>query len=281
MRFLENSFKFFGKYIIFAIPLFVIYAIQSLMVAPGLEELSIFLESNMDALNVNNPEFFEELITQQGFPELDGLMSSSIIVTILLLFVMPATYGIINRIYSNGSASFGDFFIEMKNNVLKYFLYILALIVFYIVIGLIVALVSMILGIVAGVALPLAILFGIMMFFGIIILFVFVMNVTVMGFTAVVTDKIGVFGGISKAMSVVKSYFWPIIGITLLISVGSTIASVVVMFVPITQVALILSAALSAIVIFIFIVFTFEVYRDKTEKNVMTKDDIPDASEYM
>lgn len=110
----------------------------------------------------------------------------------------------------------------------------------------------------------------------------FLMNVSIMGFAVVVTDKKGPFEGISEAMTIIRTYIWAMTGITLLLAIGMSVANFVIMFTPIKEIKevyFILSSILSTIFSFILIVFNFEVYRYETDKNIKTIDQIPDASE--
>ena len=289
MRFLENSFRFLVKNIIFVLPLFIANLFYSYIFFFNvdiikLEELLKNINSGnlymVNNLNNNYRNLQEAMMV--FIPELGVFKNLLIISFILFLLIIPATYGIINRIYSDGKASFLAFFIEMKNNCLRFLLYCLAVIIFWLFVGFIAFITLLVLGLIAGTSTAAYILVSLLMFFGYIMLIFFLMNVSIMGFAVVVTDKKGPFEGISEAMTIIRTYIWAMTGITLLLAIDMSVANFVIMFTPIKEIKevyFILSSILSTIFSFILIVFNFEVYRYETDKNIKTIDQIPDASE--
>lgn len=281
MRFLENSFKFLGKNIVFVIPLFIVNLVQTFLFTSIMDIDK--LQDILKLLKSANPNSVEEAQRMQDLlMQFRASQSILIIVYILFLLVLPATYGIINRIYSNGRAGFGDFFIEMKNNILKFFLYCLALTVFFIGISLVAVIVILILGLIAQTSPIAGLLISIIMVVLVFILAFFLVNVTIMGFVVVVTDKEGAFSGISQAISTIKLCFWPVVGITILMGILLSVASSTIMFTPlgkIDELAAVILAALTTVYMFVLIVFNFEIYRFAMDKNVQTVDQIPNASD--
>lgn len=281
MRFLENSFKFLGKNIVFVIPLFIVNLVQTFLFTSIMDIDK--LQDILKLLKSANPNSVEEAQRMQDLlMQFRASQSILIIVYILFLLVLPATYGIINRIYSNGRAGFGDFFIEMKNNILKFFLYCLALTVFFIGISLVAVIVILILGLIAQTSPIAGLLISIIMVVLVFILAFFLVNVTIMGFVVVVTDKEGAFSGISQAISTIKLCFWPVVGITILMGILLSVASSTIMFTPlgkIDELAAVILAALTTVCMFVLIVFNFEIYRFAMDKNVQTVDQIPNASD--
>lgn len=281
MRFLENSFKFLGKNIVFVIPLFIVNLVQTFLFTSIMDIDK--LQDILKLLKSANPNSVEEAQRMQDLlMQFRASQSILIIVYILFLLVLPATYGIINRIYSNGRAGFGDFFIEMKNNILKFFLYCLALTVFFIGISLVAVIVILILGLIAQTSPIAGLLISIIMVVLAFILAFFLVNVTIMGFVVVVTDKEGAFSGISQAISTIKLCFWPVVGITILMGILLSVASSTIMFTPlgkIDELAAVILAALTTVYMFVLIVFNFEIYRFAMDKNVQTVDQIPNASD--
>jgi hypothetical protein len=103
-----------------------------------------------------------------------------------------------------------------------------------------------------------------------------------MGFAVVVTDKTGAFSAISRGISAIRAYFWPTIGITLLLGFGTSVVNSTIMAIlmkNLKEVVAISSATVSTIFMFILIVFNFEIYRYQTDQDVQTIDQIPNASD--
>jgi len=272
MKYLENAFKFLGKFFLLLIPLFVATAIPSIISGPSNNTLQAQLNEIRNAL-IKDPTMIQ---STSDFFELYGTLASALpfmllvgLISIILgLIARPATYGMVNKALDTGNADLSDFLPELGNNIGKYILMVLASIGIYLGIGIAAAIifaifvglmaVSKVLGIVLMILFAIALIIGLLVF----------SYLTVLWFPAMVSDNLGVFDGLKKSISVAKSYFWPIVGISILVAIGSGIVSAILgLFQNIPVIGPILLSAFAVLVEFIMIVFYFEVYRDKTGKN--------------
>lgn len=279
MKYLENAFKFLGKYYLLLIPLFAAIAIPAIINGPNansmmkqVEEIGKAIES--DPTLAQNPAALLALYSSLA-SSYAALGIGSLLALILSIIVRPATYGMVNKALATGNADLNDFVPEMKSNIVKYILFGLASLVLYfgigiavvILIGICIALmaVSVPLGVVLIILLALALVAGIFAFSVLISLW----------FPAMVSDDLGVFDALKKSISVAKSYFWPILGISLLIGIGSMIAGgILSVFGRIAVIGPIFASVATVLAEFIMIVFLFEVYRDKTGKNEYMNEDV-------
>jgi len=138
-------------------------------------------------------------------------------------------------------------------------MYLVATIVLSILVGIgavIIATVSQVAGIILIVFLSLAFIVGC------IALSVYL----TLWFPSVCIEDTGIIQGLKNSFKYVSGSFWPIFGITLLVSLCGSVAggilSLVVGWIPI--VGSVVAPVVSAIAGFILIVFYFEIYREKT-----------------
>ncbi|HOQ00871.1 MAG TPA: hypothetical protein PK604_08630 [Acetivibrio clariflavus] len=272
MKYLENAFKFLGNFFLMVIPLFIAIAIPTIISGPSKDALTrqymeiVLAMTTNTGLVENSSDLAELFSTLNTFypPIILGL----IVTIILRIIVNPATYGMVNKALETGNAGLGDFLSEMKNNIGKFILYALANIGIYFAIFFVSAILSYIFIFITSVStvlgITLLILFTLALCIGI---FVFSYLIS-LWFPAMVSDNLSLGDGLKKSISVVKSYFWPIVGIKILVTIGSGILSAFAGYLKaIPVLGYVVLSFISAIVEFILIVFYFEVYRDKTGKN--------------
>ncbi|WP_010248387.1 DUF7847 domain-containing protein [Acetivibrio cellulolyticus] len=269
MKYLEKAFNFFGKYYLLAIPLFIAIVIPSIIgVALGLpqktKELSDLITQNPAMFQSNPWEYMG--VSQSLFP-IYGIMSVASF--ILMIIAYPSTYGMVSKALSTGNADLGDFLPELKKNIGKYILYGLSLLAIYFGIGIAATILFVILGVVTVASRVIGILLIVLFVLAFIAFLLAFAFLTALWFASMVDDGLGVVDGFKKSFSVAKSYFWSIVGISLLVWIGSAfgggILSGIFSFIPVISYTF--SSGVSALAQFILIVFYFEVYRDKTGKN--------------
>ncbi|MFZ5987644.1 MAG: hypothetical protein ACOYWZ_11040 [Bacillota bacterium] len=289
MKYLEDAFKFLGKFFILIIPLFIASAIPSMIVG-GTNTME--MTNRMNEFSVSMAEGSSDMLPQEIFGMLFEILQPFFILVgislavslVLYLVVMPATYGMINKALATGNASLSDFLPELKNNFVKYILFgicsflvsiiitiilavIIALFVFLIIALQSVSTTAMVLGIVIGVLIGIAIIL-LLMAFGFLLVY---------WFPAMVVDDLDVVAGFKKSIEVAKSYFWPTVGITLLISIAGSVAnSVLGFFGMVPVIGGIFISIVPTMISFITTVFYIMVYRDKTGKNVSEEDNMPE-----
>lgn len=280
MKYLENAFKFLGKFYLLLIPLFISVAIPNIISGPSNNSFSAQFEEIMKTIATDPTIAQDSTALLNLFSTLNTSMPLALlgggIAFILGLIVKPATYGMVNKALETGNADLNDFVPEMKNNIAKYILFglvsigiymgitIVAIVIFAVIIALMVKS--------TGLGVLLLFLFVIALMIGI---FVF-SYLTFLWFPAMISDDLGVFDGFKRSISVAKSYFWPIVGISLLITMGASVASLILgIFGGIPVIGPAIISLVAVVVEFIMIVFAFEVYRDKTGKNEYINEDLP------
>ncbi len=273
MRYLENSFKFLSKHFAIFIPFLlmpiVIIALSITRVLAVIGELG-------------GLEFFStysSFVAEQNFEGMLGLIKSIFpvigfifaISIVLYSIVNPATFGMINKAYSTGSASLADFFPELKKNFVKFILYILTMILFSIAFaigfGVIFGIIKGILGLFGGLGNSLYNLIS----FVTDLLLTPIGVLTLMWFAAMVTEDCGPFEAFPRAFNAMIKRFWSVLGISLLLFFGYIIlAGILVAIFAIMKSYLLAGIAffiLGAIYSVLVLIYSFEVYRGETYKD--------------
>lgn len=272
MKYLENAFKFLGKFYLLLIPLFFAIGIPTIISGSGSIAMSNQITEYMNLLQ-QDPEMLYDSSYWWGLldvlkPFLISMAIANVVSLVLSLIVMPATYGMVNKALATGNADLSDFVPELKKNFLKYIIYWLASIILSIVITIVIGIIVGVCAVGMAAAKALGIILIVILSMAFIVGFFALMVLILLWFPAMVADDLGVFEALKKSISVVKTYFWPILGITLLIMIGGGVAGSALgaaMYIPV--VGPLLVSIPSVIIQFLTIVFYFEVYRDKTGKN--------------
>jgi hypothetical protein len=272
MKYLENAFKFLGKFYLLLIPLFFAIAIPTIISTSGALAMSqqiteYMMSMQQDPTLAGNAAYWLGLLDVLK-PFLVNITIANLVSFVLSIIVMPATYGMVNKALATGNASLSDFVPELKNNFLKYIIYGLATIALYIVIAIVIGIIVVVCAVALSAAKALGIILTVILSMAFIVGFFALMVLILLWYPAMVADNLGAFEAFKKSISVVKTYFWPTLGITLLVILGGGVAgSILGMATYIPVVGPLITSIPSVLVQFILIVFYFEVYRDKTGKN--------------
>ncbi len=269
MRFLENAFKFTFKNFLLAIPLLISMAIPSLIISIGTAGLvakmtqkyaQIFQSAMSGEYAGFDASFFDGLVTM---PMIISVVIGCFLFLLLAILVYPATYGLINKKYETGNATLSDFTQCLSKYIGRYVLY--GLLSLAIGIGLGIALIILI--VLASVVMALVSnVFGIILM--VLFYLVFIVACIVLGvymhlwFPAVCIEDSGILDGLKNSFKTVKGSFWPILGITLLVSLGGSIVGSILGIFPF--IGVVISSVTTTLAEFILIVYYFEVYRAKT-----------------
>ena len=81
-------------------------------------------------------------------------------------------------------------------------------------------------------------------------------------FPAVCVEDSGIIDGLKNSFKTVKGSFWPILGITILVSIGGSILGSILGIFPF--IGTVISSVITSLSTFILIVYYFEIYRAKT-----------------
>jgi len=268
MKYLEKAVKFFGKFYILAIPLFVLNVLPTLIQGGGsinvIRNFTQFMESYSITKGFQDPGAFLRMIP--GI--LSFLVGASVLAIILQLVTEPATYGMVNKALQVGRADLNDFIPAIKQHFVKYLLYWVGMIV-----------VSAIFGIATIVVFIILILLTMALkWFGVILIVLAVLAFIIAGvilytlislwFPAMVIDDMDVMGALKQSIEIVKSTFWTILGIRILLvvigGIASAIVGAIVGWIPV--IGSIITSVIPTVINFILIVFFLDIYRDKTGK---------------
>lgn len=270
MKYLEKSIKFFGKFFLLAIPMYIMFAVIQLLTSSAMLQLQ---DSMLDIQQ--NPDMFanmgfEEIMEMLGsiYMEILPMMGLAFAASFVLGFLInPATYGVINKALATGKADLTDFLSEFLKNVGKYFLYFIGSILIGILLSIVIAIFVGLFVLLSKAIGVLGIVLSVLIGIAVVVALFFLSFFIVYWFPAMVIDNMGLFQGLKSSISVAKSYYWPTVGISLLISIVSGVAGTIVggaQLIPVVG-PLIVSIP-QALIQFITIVFYMIVYREKTGK---------------
>ncbi len=269
MKYLENAFKLTFNNFLITLPLLISMAIPSLIISIGTagfviqltqKYMQIFqdmMQGNFTSIDWN---FFAGMITM---PMIISVIVGCLLALIFTILVYPATYGMINKKYETGSVTLSDFTQCMSKFVGRYVLYgllniaigiglALVLIILVALASVVMALVSNVLGII------LIVLCYLVFIVGVIALKVYMY----LWFPAVCVEDSGIIEGLKNSFKTVKGSFWPLLGITLLITFGGSILGSILGNFPF--IGTVITSVISTLVGFVLMVYYFEVYRAKT-----------------
>lgn len=267
MRYLENAFRFTFKNFLITLPLLISMAIPAFIM--GLGSISFMSNfSNMqqviqDMVNGGSIDYSNLMYELYGPTMIVSMIVAGIISLIFSILVYPITYGLINKKYETGKATFSDMTECLSKYIGRYVLYMLLGYAIGIVLGL-VLLILFAIGSVVVIKVNMAI--GILLMVLLTLVFIvggFVLKIYMsLWFPAVCIENSGIIDGLKNSFRMVKGSFWPILGITLLVSLCGTVAGMMLGWLPI--IGSVVSSVTATLAEFITIVYYFEVYRAKT-----------------
>lgn len=262
MKYLENAIKFLLKYWILAVPLFVLTAIASLVSNAGISAVQL---DTLWAIISNPGQLADPGNLIQTLPTILPAMAGGGILAFLFKFVsIPATYGLVHKGLEAGTASLNDIGSAISQNFVKYIMYFVGTLVLGIAIAIAFFIVAVLLGLILtllgsfGDVLLTLVIFAI---FVIVVVFIVLLS---MWLSAMVVDNLDVVAAARKSIEVVKTSFWTVIGISLLVAIACGIAGFILGLVPFL--GPILTSAASSVQVFVMIVFLLSMYREKTGK---------------
>ncbi|ABN52452.1 MAG TPA: hypothetical protein DEF39_13570 [Hungateiclostridium thermocellum] len=282
MKYLQEVFEFLGKHFLLALPMIIAVAIPNIItgtvnnaeILEGINELSSVAEyAQMDSMEMLRT--YLEIMK----PWFTASTIAGIVSFLLSLFVVPATYGMVNKGLETGNADLGDFFPQMAMNLPKFIIYkifnFLVDTVLSLAFMLILALFIFLLWLLKEIGTS-------VLFLGIAITFVVavMLYVVIYGikcilsywYPAMLVDSMKVTSAFKKAVEVGRSCLWQTVGITFLISMANFFITVTLKNFANTlpRVGIYLEPVLisipSGLAGFILLAFYLAVYRDKTRK---------------
>lgn len=274
MRHLENAFKFTFKNFLLTLPLLISLAIPALIAGVG--SMGILMNNGdfiskfqrmMEDMQYGGILDYNDLFAGMNLGAFFvSLLVSGLLSFVFMILVRPATYGLINLHYETGNAKLNDFTKCMSKYIGRFVLY--GLLHIAIAIGLIIVftILMVIGGIVASISTPLGVILIILFVLATIVGAIALYTYMNLWFPAVCVEDSDIIQGLKNSFRYVKGSFWPILGITLLITICGSIAGSIlggiIGLIPI--VGNIVAPIISGLAEFILMVYYFEVYREKT-----------------
>lgn len=276
MEYLENAFKFWGRYIFLIVPLLIMNSVLMLIGAPAVREISNVLnrisETARESGETAGVNVYEALV--QMTPNLTSLIFAGILALLLSIFILPATYGMIIKGYETGAIGFGDFFTSLKRNFIKFIPHFFSVLLSVVAIVIILILALILFTIIFSFSWQLGFLFFAVIIIGLIITICLLFNIFNISFIAMAWDNMKLSEAFLKSFKLVKSYLWSSIGITfvmglLYITINALIGGVLD---TIFIIGSVFKGFLISMCIYVLIVFGFEIYRDRTNKKTVLGD---------
>jgi len=266
MKQLENAVKFFGKFYILAIPLLVLNALPALIQGGAaislISNFTQFINSYDIIKGFQDPLALFRLISSV----LSYIIGGSILAIILHFVVEPATYGMVNNGLQYGQSDLNDFVPALKQNFVKYVLYWVGTLVVSAVFGIAAVIVFVILVLLTIAIKWLGALLIVIAILGFIIAGFVLYTLISLWYSSMVVDNLDVVSGFKRSVEVVKSNFWTILGIKILLwvvgAVAGGIVNAILGWIPV--IGPIISSIVPTIITFVAIVFYLVFYREKT-----------------
>lgn len=268
MKHLERAIKFFGKFYILAVPLLVLNALPALIQGGAaisiLSNFTRFFNSYDVLRGFEDPGAFFSLIPTV----LAYFVGAGILSIILQLVAEPATYGMVNNALQVGRSDLNDFVPALKQNFVKYILYWVGTLVVGAIFGIAVVIVFVILILISMAVRWLGVLLMVIAALAFIVAGIVLYTLISLWFSAMVVDNMDVIGGFKRSVEVVKSSFWTVLGIKILLgivgSVASAIVGAIIGWIPV--IGSIITSVVPTVISFVTIVFFLDFYREKTGK---------------
>jgi hypothetical protein len=261
MKYLSNAVNFTIKNWMLIIPLFALLALASLIGSAGSASLLGLVTTFANLDNFTSTEALFKLI-----PVVFTALIGSGIVSFIAQFIhQPVTYGLVNKGLDTGSASLSDIGAALSGNFVKYLLYFIGSAVVSLVLGIATVLILLIMTLLVSVLKGVGIALMVLVIIALVIFFIAFGVLTSLWFSAMIVDGLDVVGAFKKSIEIVKTCFWTVLGITLLVGIAAGIVSSILGFLGVIPViGPIILSAVTAIQTFIMIVFSIMIYREKT-----------------
>lgn len=261
MKYIVNAFNFSIRNWMLIIPLYALTALAALIGGAGGTLGLSAITSILTGGGLNDPGQLINLI-----PGILVAAAGGGIVSFLVQFAInPISYGLVNKSLETGSASLNDTSAVLKENFVKYLLYFVGQLVVFGVFFIAAFLVVLLLGLIASVLGPIGIALIFIVVIALLIAYLIITTLLCLWFSAMVIDNHDVVAAAKKSVEIVKSYFWTVLGINVLVLIaGSIIGSILSFINVIPLLGPIIYSVVPAAQTFILLVFYISFYREKT-----------------
>ncbi len=264
MKYLERAIRFSIKNWMLILPLFVLTALANLIGGIG---SSITAISGLSGFM----GYFTDISGPGDIFRLAPAILSAFALTsgvwgfIFQIVSYPTTYGLVNKQLETGSASLNDIGAAISNNIVKYIMYFIGTIVVNFVIGIACLLLLLILSLLVLLLKGFGVFLLVIVVIALFIAYVIFSTLISMWFAAMVVDGLDVVAAFKRSIEIVRSMFWTVLGVTILLSIAAGVAGFILGFLTVIPLlGPIIYSAVPAAQTFIMIVFLLTVYREHT-----------------
>ena len=265
MKYLESAIKFLLKYWILALPLFVLTAIATLVSGGGASTAQL---GDLWSTIGNPGQLTDPGNLIKTLPAVLPAIAGGGILAFLFNFVsIPATYGLVNKGLETGTAGLNDIGPAVTLNFVKYIMYFVGTLVLGIAATLAIVIVGFLLGLIlsllGGIGSVILALIMLAIFIAVAVLFVLLS----MWLSAMVVDNLDVMAAAKKSIEIVRTSFWTVLGITILVAIACGIAGFILgLLRVIPLLGPIIASIVPTVQTFVMVVFLLMIYREKTGK---------------
>ncbi len=264
MNYLENAIKFLVKYWILALPLLILTALAFLLTGPDTINAGSLLNSYA------NTGLLRGMPTSSWFyTAIASLMPSGGGFWLLLLnfAAIPLTYGLVNKNLETGYASLGDVGQTLSRNLVKYILYFAGTLILGLAVFIACAIVILLLGLIMNLLGVFGNAIMVLVMLAIAIGGIVAVVLLSMWFSAMVVDGLDVVAAAKKSIEIVRTVFWTVLGITILVAIICGIVGFILSFLKVIPLlGPIIASVVPTAQTFVMIVFLLTLYREKTGK---------------
>lgn len=261
MNYLVSAVKFSIKNWMLILPLFILMALAALIGGVG-SALSLgTITSLMNTGNYTDPSAIIAML-----PAIFAAVAGGGVVSFLAPFIyQPATYGMVNKSLETGNAGLNDLGAAISGNFVKYLLYLVGQIIVYLACGIATFLLVLLLSLITSILGAIGVVLMVIVIIALVLFFLALGVLLSMWFAAMVVDGLDVVAAAKKSIEVVKSCFWTVFGITILVGVAAAIVGGILSFLNmIPLIGPIIYSVVPAAQAFVMIVFGLTLYREKT-----------------
>lgn len=265
MKYLQNAINFLVKYWILAVPMFVLTAIAALVSGIGVSAAQL---GTLWAALGNPGQLTDPGNLIKTLPAVLPAIAGGGILAFLFNFVsIPATYGLVNKGLETGTAGLNDIGSAVSQNIVRYIMYFVGTLVLglavTIALFLVILLLGLLLSLLGGFGTLIMTLVMLAVFLAVIVFAVLLS----MWLSAMVVDNLDVVAAAKKSIEVVKTSFWTVLGITILVAIACGIVGFILgLLKVIPLLGPIIASIVPTVQTFVMIVFLLILYREKTGK---------------
>ncbi len=261
MKYLVSAIHYAARNWMLMLPVFVLTAIVNIIAGVS-SAINSGIWSSLSGMNDYTD--FKTVFTALS-AIFAAVVGSAVLALIARLIYEPATYGLVNKSLETGNAGLNDIGAAISGNFIKFVIYLVGMLVVGLVASVAALLVWLLLKLIFSLLGALGAVIMVILTIAIILFFIALFIVLSFWFSAMVVDSLDVVAAAKKSIEVVKSCFWTILGVWLLVLIVCAVASGILYFV--TKIPLlgpIIYSVVPTVQYFVMAVFFLLIYREKT-----------------